>query len=304
MRVPAHAAVVRDRRRRPRRDRPGGRGLRQRGAAPGRRAGPRRAGSRPWSPRTPTPTPGSPSTTSHPAWIVRAFRDALAFAGREPGELPALLAADNAAPAVTLAALPGLATAAELAAGQGTRGPWRRPPSGSRVLRTRCRPCGRAGPGCRTRAVSWSRSRWRPRPCRGTTVAAGSTCARGRAARRPCSAPSWPGGSGPAGRFSWRTRSRRTGPSSSAGRSRRSSAPRPGSSTSGWATGGRWGRPSRGGTTGCSSMPPAPGSVRCAAVRRPAGGEHPRTWPRSGRCSATCCARRSTRSARAAWWPT
>ncbi|MGZ4649082.1 MAG: RsmB/NOP family class I SAM-dependent RNA methyltransferase [Kineosporiaceae bacterium] len=60
--------------------------------------------------------------TSHPVWIVRAFRDALAFAGRETGELPALLAADNAAPAVTLAALPGLADAAELAAGQGTLG--------------------------------------------------------------------------------------------------------------------------------------------------------------------------------------
>ena len=36
-------------------------------------------------------------------WIVRALRDALAFAGRDAGELPALLAADNAAPAVTLA---------------------------------------------------------------------------------------------------------------------------------------------------------------------------------------------------------
>jgi 16S rRNA (cytosine967-C5)-methyltransferase len=53
-------------------------------------------------------------TTSHPVWIVRAFRDALAFAGRDAGELAALLAADNAAPAVTLAALPGLATPAEL----------------------------------------------------------------------------------------------------------------------------------------------------------------------------------------------
>jgi 16S rRNA (cytosine967-C5)-methyltransferase len=52
--------------------------------------------------------------TSHPVWIVRAFRDALAFARRDPGELPALLAADNAAPEVTLAALPGLATPAEL----------------------------------------------------------------------------------------------------------------------------------------------------------------------------------------------
>jgi 16S rRNA (cytosine967-C5)-methyltransferase len=53
-------------------------------------------------------------TTSHPVWIVRAFRDALAFTGRDAGELSALLAADNEAPAVTLAALPGLATPAEL----------------------------------------------------------------------------------------------------------------------------------------------------------------------------------------------
>ena len=60
--------------------------------------------------------PGAPEderlavAQSHPVWIVRALRDALAFAGRDPAELPALLAADNAAPAVTLALLPGLAT--------------------------------------------------------------------------------------------------------------------------------------------------------------------------------------------------
>jgi 16S rRNA (cytosine967-C5)-methyltransferase len=57
-------------------------------------------------------------TTSHPVWIVRAFRDSLAFAGRDLGELPALLAADNAAPAVTLAVLPGLASSAEIADGR------------------------------------------------------------------------------------------------------------------------------------------------------------------------------------------
>jgi 16S rRNA (cytosine967-C5)-methyltransferase len=47
--------------------------------------------------------------SSHPVWIVRAFRRALAAEGRAD-ELDALLAADNAAPRVTLAALPGLAT--------------------------------------------------------------------------------------------------------------------------------------------------------------------------------------------------
>jgi len=53
-------------------------------------------------------------TQSHPVWIVRALRDALVFAARDAGELPALLAADNAAPTVTLALLPGLARATEV----------------------------------------------------------------------------------------------------------------------------------------------------------------------------------------------
>lgn len=45
---------------------------------------------------------------SHPVWIVRAFRRALAAEGRA-SELEALLAADNASPRVTMVALPGLA---------------------------------------------------------------------------------------------------------------------------------------------------------------------------------------------------
>jgi 16S rRNA (cytosine967-C5)-methyltransferase len=53
---------------------------------------------------------------SHPAWIVRALRDALVLAGRPATELPALLDADNARPVVALAALPGLAEPAELVA--------------------------------------------------------------------------------------------------------------------------------------------------------------------------------------------
>lgn len=52
--------------------------------------------------------------SSHPAWIVRAFRQALAAEGAAGAplraELDALLAADNAAPAVNLVALPGLAS--------------------------------------------------------------------------------------------------------------------------------------------------------------------------------------------------
>jgi 16S rRNA (cytosine967-C5)-methyltransferase len=46
--------------------------------------------------------------TSHPAWIIRAFRQALAAEGRED-ELRQLLDADNAAPRVNLVALPGIA---------------------------------------------------------------------------------------------------------------------------------------------------------------------------------------------------
>jgi 16S rRNA (cytosine967-C5)-methyltransferase len=56
--------------------------------------------------------------TSHPAWIVRALRDALRAEGRED-ELDALLDANNLAPKVNLAVLPGAdldaATAAALA---------------------------------------------------------------------------------------------------------------------------------------------------------------------------------------------
>lgn len=45
---------------------------------------------------------------SHPVWVVRAFRRALAAEGRA-AELEALLTADNASPRVTMAALPGIA---------------------------------------------------------------------------------------------------------------------------------------------------------------------------------------------------
>ncbi|MDZ8276056.1 transcription antitermination factor NusB [Microbacterium aquimaris] len=46
--------------------------------------------------------------TSHPVWVIRAFRRALAAEGRAD-ELDALLTADNVAPRVTMAALTGLA---------------------------------------------------------------------------------------------------------------------------------------------------------------------------------------------------
>lgn len=50
---------------------------------------------------------------SHPLWIVRAFRQALAAEGREI-ELDDLLEADNVAPRVSLVALPGLSTREEI----------------------------------------------------------------------------------------------------------------------------------------------------------------------------------------------
>jgi 16S rRNA (cytosine967-C5)-methyltransferase len=50
---------------------------------------------------------------SHPEWILRAFRQSLAAEGRE-SELHALLAADNVAPRVSVTALPGRSTVAEL----------------------------------------------------------------------------------------------------------------------------------------------------------------------------------------------
>ena len=61
---------------------------------------------------------------SHPAWVVRALHGALVATGRDPAELDALLAADNAPAAVALAALPGLADVAELTAAGARAGRW------------------------------------------------------------------------------------------------------------------------------------------------------------------------------------
>jgi 16S rRNA (cytosine967-C5)-methyltransferase len=52
--------------------------------------------------------------TSHPEWVIRAFRQALASEERE-AELLDLLTADNVPPRVGLTALPGLSSAADLA---------------------------------------------------------------------------------------------------------------------------------------------------------------------------------------------
>jgi 16S rRNA (cytosine967-C5)-methyltransferase len=51
---------------------------------------------------------GLAATESHPLWIARAMREALAGNGRDVGEIGELLAADNVSPRVTLVARPGL----------------------------------------------------------------------------------------------------------------------------------------------------------------------------------------------------
>jgi 16S rRNA (cytosine967-C5)-methyltransferase len=69
---------------------------------------------------------------SHPVWVVRALRDALAAHDRDlaadrarlDAQLVELLAADNAPPAVSLVARPGLSTVAELV-GSGLAAPGR-----------------------------------------------------------------------------------------------------------------------------------------------------------------------------------
>lgn len=60
---------------------------------------------------------------SHPAWVVRSFRQALAAHGRNPGEVEALLDADNASPVVNLVALPGLGNLDEARAAGAEDGP-------------------------------------------------------------------------------------------------------------------------------------------------------------------------------------
>lgn len=62
-----------------------------------------------------------PERYSHPQWVVDAFTDALTAGGRDPAELTALLEADNAAPLVTLAVRPGLASIADLIASYDVR---------------------------------------------------------------------------------------------------------------------------------------------------------------------------------------
>ncbi len=67
----------------------------------------------------PDPVTALATTGSHPVWVTRALREALASNGRPVEETPALLDADNASPRVTLVARPGLVTPGDLVAGAG-----------------------------------------------------------------------------------------------------------------------------------------------------------------------------------------
>jgi 16S rRNA (cytosine967-C5)-methyltransferase len=75
---------------------------------------------------------------SHPPWVVRALRESLVANGRPASELPELLAADNAAPEVTLVARPGVTTPDDLrreaaSAGLTVAGPGRFTPTALRL---------------------------------------------------------------------------------------------------------------------------------------------------------------------------
>jgi len=82
---------------------------------------------------TPDPLAALATTQSHPLWIARALRDALAGNGRPVAELDALLAADNDAPRVTLVARPGLADPHELSDGDERVTPARWAPTALRL---------------------------------------------------------------------------------------------------------------------------------------------------------------------------
>ncbi len=117
---------------------------------------------------------------SHPRWIVDAIRDSL---GGSWDETEQFLAADNAPPEVALVARPGRATVEELAAAGALPGRWSPyavrwtgPPGDLPAVRE-----GRAGvqdEGSQLVALALAGAPWTAR------MAAGSTCAPGRAARR------------------------------------------------------------------------------------------------------------------------
>ena len=190
MRVPAARRGRRDGRAGPRGGRRGPRLVRQRGAAPGRPAGPRRLARRGRARRTTTTRSATwRSSHSHPRWIVSALRDAPRRVARtRPRRCSP---PTTSAPQVTLVARPGRADAwpswSRPGAGPGRWSPYAAAPARRRPRRHRRR-CATGGPACRTRAASWSRWRWPPPRSTGADDALAGPVRRARAARRRCSA--------------------------------------------------------------------------------------------------------------------
>ena len=267
MRVPAHAAVSRDGRAWPGSARGRARAVRQRGPARGSREQPSRGGS------SASATPPTPRATTSLA--RRGDREPSRVGGRArcarrwsataapADDVAALLAADNAAPRVTLVARPGLVDPADArrAGGRGaTHGVVAPYAVRAGTVETRVRAGRSDGPGRRA---------GRRQPARRARPGGGTAGRARRALARPVRGPGRQGGParGVGGR-AWRAPGRERGRSRIAldWSSRRCGPSRPvRSRTSAQVTAARSARPSPARTTGCWSTPPA---RACGALRR------------------------------------
>ena len=172
--------------------RPEGDRLRQRGAAPGRRAGPRRpgcAGSRPTRRRD---RHGFAVGRARPPALGRRGARGGAGGDRPADELDDLLAADNASPTVTLVARPGLCHPGGAARRRGRRGATRTSYSpvgraaGRRRPRRDRRPSPRARAGVQDEGSQLVALALADAPVEGRGRALARPVRRARAARRRC----------------------------------------------------------------------------------------------------------------------